>query len=313
MPPPYVIIVTYNGAPWIRPLLDSLRASDHPYVAVVVDNASTDDTVGIVRGAYPEVVLLPQAVNGGFGIGNNIGISYAAQQGAEYLFLFNQDALATPAAIGQLCRFLDTHPEYAAVTPLHCSASLETLDLRTQRGYLQMYAQAYLSDACMGRVRDHYPIFGINAAAWMLRLSALRTTGGFDPLFFMYGEDSDLLNRLEYHQQRFALLPDSHIVHLRARSPRAPVSWLRELWLLSGRARAELLVDLKHPRGRAPGKLLRLVAQGVVQPLAQLLIEHNPRQMLAYWIATLRLLWTCPQVLRQARLCRSPGPHFLQL
>jgi GT2 family glycosyltransferase len=310
---PYIIIVTYNGAPWIRPLLASLRESDHPYVAVVVDNASQDGTPTIVRNEFPEAVLLAQTENGGFGRGNNIGINYAAQQGAEYLFLLNQDALVTPTALGQLCRFLDVHPEFAAVTPNHCAPGLDALDLRTQRGYLQQFAQGYLSDACLGRVRDYYPIYGINAAAWLLRLDALRRAGGFDPLFFMYGEDNDLLNRLHFHGQAFALLPSSRIVHLRARMPQAPVPWWRRLWQISTRARAELLVDLKHPHGRAAGKLLRLLGAGLVTPLARAMSNHDGREMAAYWLGTLRLLAELPSVLRHAALCRNPGAHFLDL
>src|SRR5258706_14328068 len=113
----YVVIVTFNGAPWIRGALDSLRASATPCTAVVIDNASSDDTAAIVRAEFPETILIAQTENTGFGRGNNVGISLAMVQGADYIFLLNQDAFVTAPALGQLAGFLETHPDYAVATP----------------------------------------------------------------------------------------------------------------------------------------------------------------------------------------------------
>jgi len=309
----YVIIVTYNGAPWIKGVLDSLRASDTPCTAVVVDNASSDDTVAIVQRDYPEAVLLAQQQNHGFGVGNNIGISLALTQGADYIFLLNQDAFVTPAALGQLAGFLEQQPSYGLVTPLHCRADLQSHDPQTQKGYLQHFARDYLSDACFGLVKPFYDIRGINAAAWMVRSDVFRQVGGFDPLFFMYGEDDDLINRFAYLQQRFALLPASRVVHLRARSARPPVSLPRQLWAMSERARSDLMLDMKNPAGQAGGKLLRLFAAGLLVPLANLLASHDWKTTCAYWLATSRVLLRCPTILRHARICGQRGPHFLDV
>ncbi|MBZ9787851.1 glycosyltransferase [Psychroflexus sp. CAK57W] len=84
----YVIIVTYNAMSWIDRCLQS--TGDYP--VVVVDNASTDQTVVHIQSNYPKATLLPQNKNLGFGQGNNVGISYALNQGAEHVFLLNQDA-----------------------------------------------------------------------------------------------------------------------------------------------------------------------------------------------------------------------------
>lgn len=307
----FVIIVTYNGAPWIRGALASLRASIMPCTAVVVDNASGDGTVGIVREEFPEVILLAKDDNSGFGDGNNAGIRLALDEGADYIFLLNQDAFVTPPALGLLVDFLDQHPQYALATPLHCSPNLQTVDPATQRGYLQRYAPGYLSDACLGQVKPFYDIFGINAAAWMVRSSAFGVVGGFDPLFFMYGEDDDLMARFAHHRQRFALVPASRIVHLRARSARAKVAPLRRLWNQSERPRSELLLGMKLPEGRTAGKLLRLLADGVIHPLGRLLVDHQLVEAFSYLLATARVLVQAPTVLRRARQCRIPGAHFL--
>lgn len=309
----YVIIVTYNGAPWIRGALESLRSSRQPCTAVVIDNASTDDTADIVRREFPEAILVAQLENTGFGRGNNVGISLAMKDGADYVFLLNQDAFVTPDAIGLLTAFLEAHPEYAVATPLHCSPDLGSLDPNTQQSYLQRYAPDYLSDACLGLIKDHYPIRGINAAAWMVRREAFATVGGFDPLFFMYGEDDDLIDRFAHLGQRFALVPDSRIVHLRARSPRPKPSLGRQIWNLSERARSELLIDMKQPGGSVIGKMLRLLSSGIIQPFGRLLVSHDWRAACAYGLATLRVLGQSRRIFRSARRCGTRGPHYLDV
>jgi len=309
----FTVIVTFNGAAWIGHALRSLVDSTHPCTTIVVDNASADATTSIVRRDFPGVVLLEAGGNLGFGRGNNMGIEYALRQGADAVFLLNQDAYVTREAVGQMVGFLQTQPGFAIVSPLHCSPDLGRVDPTTQSAYLQRHAPEYLSDACLGRIQPYYAIRGINAAAWMLRADVFRQVGGFDPLFFMYGEDDDLIDRFAHHGLRTALLPAARIVHLRAKAPRAPQSWWHALRARSERLRSGLLVDLKHPGGRLPGQLLRLLGSGVVRPLADLLADHDLQAFLAHLLATGRVLTELPRVRRHASQCAGPGPHFLNV
>lgn len=309
----FTVIVTFNGAAWIAGALRSLRHSVHPCTAVVVDNASEDDTATIVRRDFADAVLLEAGSNLGFGRGNNLGIEYALRHGADAVFLLNQDAYVTPEAIGQLADFLRDQPAFDIVSPLHCSPDLGRVDPNTQSAYLQRHAASYLSDACLGRIQPHYAIHGINAAAWLLRADVFRRVGGFDPLFFMYGEDDDLIDRFAHHGLRTALLPAARIVHLRAKAPRAPQSGWRALRGRSERQRSTLLVDLKRPGGRLPGQLLRLLAAGVVRPLADLLVDHDLQGFVAKLLATVRVLAELPRIRSHASQCAGRGPHFLNV
>lgn len=308
-----VVIVTFNGSTWIRPALQSLRDSHHPCTAIVVDNASNDDTVTIVRSEFPEATLIETGANLGFGRGNNIGIEAALRSGAESVFLLNQDAYVTAEAIGQMADFLAAQPSFDIVSPLHCSPDLGRIDPNTQSAYLQRHASAYLSDACLGQAKAHYEIRGINAAAWMLRADVFRRVGGFDPLFFMYGEDDDLIERFAHHRLRTALLPAARIVHLRAKSPRPLQSWSQQIRSLSERKRSELLLDFKRPNGRLSGQLLRLLATGVVMPFAELLSKHELKPFLGSLLASCRVLSEVQRIRRHAQLCSQPGAHFLNL
>lgn len=307
------VIVTYNGAAWIDAALQSLQDSRHACGAIVVDNASSDDTVARVRRGFPAAQIIEAGANLGFGRGNNLGMAAALRAGADAVFLLNQDAWVTPDAIGQMVDFLTAEPGFDIVTPLHCSPDLTRVDPNTQSAYLQRHAPGYLSDACLGQVQAHYPIRGINAAAWMLRARALHSVGGFDPLFFMYGEDDDMIERFAHHGLRTALLPAARIVHLRAKAPSAPARGWQRVRALSERTRSGLLVDLKRPDGRLAGQLLRLASAGLVRPLADLLTQQDIQDFLASLLATARLLAELRRIRRHARLCAQPGAHFLDL
>jgi GT2 family glycosyltransferase len=309
----HAVIVTYNGAAWIAGALQSLRDSTHTCEAVVVDNASTDDTVSLVRRDFPEAQLIEAGANLGFGRGNNLGIAAALARGADAVFLLNQDAWVTPEAIAQMAGFLAAEPGFDIVSPLHCSPDLGRVDPNTQSAYLQRHAPGYLSDACLGRVQSHYSIRGINAAAWMLRAGVFRRAGGFDPLFFMYGEDDDLIERFAHHGLRTALLPAARIVHLRAKAPRPPQGWGAQVAARAERKRSALLLDIKRPGGSLPGQLLRLLAAGIVQPCADLLANHDLKAFLAGLLASLRVLGELARIRHHARLCAQPGAHFLDL
>jgi GT2 family glycosyltransferase len=108
-----VIIVSYNTRDDLRACLESLRAVNLPLEIIVVDNASTDGSAGIVRAEFPDVKLLAQPVNTWFCGGNNIGIAAAA---GDYILLLNPDTVVQPGALETMMAFLDAHPDYTGVT-----------------------------------------------------------------------------------------------------------------------------------------------------------------------------------------------------
>ncbi|MGM9479727.1 glycosyltransferase family 2 protein [Roseateles sp. NT4] len=304
-----VVVVTYNGAPWVRRCLGSL--ADSGAEVIVVDNASSDDTCAIVSAEFPSVVLIRNGSNDGFGRGNNIGIRHALARGARYVFLLNQDAYVLPQSMAELTAFMDAHPHIGVVSPLHCSPDAEHVDQRTLRGYLQRHLPGYLADACMGRSQAYYETFGVNAAAWFVRAEVWRQAGGFDPLFFMYGEDDDLLHRWQHQRIVFALLPASRIVHLRESVKGPRPSWVGEILQLARRRRALLLNEVKRPGFSALHMLATLLSQGFVAPVAEALVSRDGKGYLASVVAGWQLLLRWPQLRRHARLTATTGPHFL--
>jgi GT2 family glycosyltransferase len=307
-----VAIVTFNGANWIRGCLESLRSSIQAVHIVVVDNCSTDITCQLVEQHYPEVELVRSSVNHGFGVGNNIAIARLLHQGCDKIFLLNQDAYVLPDTIELLRKFLDEHEDFGAVSPLHCSPSKHHVDMKTFRGYLGVGSPDFCDDAVMGRAQSHYQIKGINAAAWLVRSEVFRHVGGFDPLFFMYGEDDDLLERMKDHGIRFGLLPRARIVHLR-QSPTSnpPRSWLERVRRRARLERSILLAQIKRPRFSQLFRLRLLLANGMLQPLAVWVVKFDSTELAAVVYAAVKLSTELRSVKRHANQLAVPGPHFL--
>ncbi len=208
----YTIIVTYNAMPWIDRCLVSLRKSTKSSIPVVIDNASSDGCVEYIRENYPEVVLFPQNSNLGFGQANNIGFKYALANQADYVLLLNQDAALHPKALELLLRQSDGKSLFS---PLHCNGDGSQIDYMVKHATLLKAKNTLLDDLLLGKPKPIYEIGEICAACWLMPVSLLRTVGGFNPLFFHYGEDNNYYQRLKYHGVLVFLVPQALMFHNR--------------------------------------------------------------------------------------------------
>lgn len=307
-----IVIVAYNGAAWLRQSLSSCRRQGALVKCYVVDNASTDDTCRMVRAEFPEVELIELASNLGFGVGNNVGISRALAAGHEFVLLLNQDAWLPDDSVARLVNFMISHPEIGVASPLHCSPDLQDLDRRTLVGYLAPYACDWLCDLAMNRSREWYAVRGVNAAIWMVRASVFRRVGGFDPLFFMYGEDDDMLHRFAHHGIVFALVPGIRAVHLRQSPPAKELEGWPLVKARAQRQRSVLLRQVKEIGLSVALRLLILLREGFVTPAMDWLVERRTSTLLARWLAAVWILAELRTIHRHSVLLRHQGPHFLE-
>jgi len=98
-----IIILNWNSGLHTRDCLASLAQLDYgAYWPLVVDNGSTDDSLQRVREAFPEVPILENGRNLGFTGGNNIGLRWALERGADYMLLLNDDTEVAPDFLRQL-------------------------------------------------------------------------------------------------------------------------------------------------------------------------------------------------------------------
>jgi len=227
------IIVSYNFERWIDRCLSSLRQSSVPIDVVVVDNNSQDNTVSIIGSRYPEVFLIKSRDNLGFGKANNIGIKMACQKGYDAVYLLNQDAWIKPNTVETLCRLSKSHPEYGILSPIHLDGTEAELD----KGFADYTGLKSLNavNAITNNGDELKEVHFVNAAHWFIPVSVLKRIGGFSPLFHLYGEDIDLVNRLHHFGYRLGYSPQAFGTHDRAKRTvsQSDIHRARYVYLLS--------------------------------------------------------------------------------
>jgi GT2 family glycosyltransferase len=204
-----VVIVTYNSASFLRCCLSSIRASaEHPDIeTLVVDNGSTDGTVGLLENEFPWCRVLALATNLGFAAANNVGIRASA---GRYVLLLNPDTSVEPDAIMQTARFLDSHPRAGAA-----GCRLVLPDGATQQSvrsfptpwgvvaeasflYLLFWRSRWLGRFQMGffDYTASAEVDWLSGAFLMIRREVFDEIGLLDEQFFMYSEEMDFCRRL---------------------------------------------------------------------------------------------------------------------
>ena len=197
-----IVIVSYNVRTFVAQCLDSVQIASEGINGLevfVVDNASSDDTVGYIGSNYPWVRLIANDDNLGFSRANNIAIRQA--QG-EYVLLLNPDTIVAEPTLRECVSFLDAYPQAGGLGVRMHNAD-GTLAPESRRavpspwgsllkmlGFTKRYYMSHLSWDEPGRIEV------VSGAFFMLRRKALDQVGLLDEDFFMYGEDIDLSYRL---------------------------------------------------------------------------------------------------------------------
>lgn len=194
------IIVSYNFMPWIDKCLGSMLQSEYPTDILVLDNGSQDETVKTIRERYPQVTLIENHANLGFGKANNIGIIYAIEKGYDAVLLLNEDAWLDPNAVEHLVRASEKFPDYGIISPIHLTGKGDNIE----KGFATYTGLADLSNRPDGSIIE---VPFIDAAIWFIPLRVLEKTGLFAPIFYHYGEDKDLCNRMAYYHYKVGYVP----------------------------------------------------------------------------------------------------------
>jgi GT2 family glycosyltransferase len=222
-----IIIVSFNTKELLKKCLSSIfeftkRIS---FEVVVVDNASTDSSIKMVEGEFPQVKLIKNSKNLGFGRGNNQGIKEAC---GKYIFLFNSDAYLEENVLPKLVQVMDQNPKIGVLAPQILNPNHT---IQQSCGFLPDLPQVFfwmtfLDDLPGGQFLkpyhvDHdsfykkeHGVGWITGAAMMFRREALEKSGLFDEKIFLYGEEVELCKRIKDAGFKIILSPVAKIIHL---------------------------------------------------------------------------------------------------
>jgi N-acetylglucosaminyl-diphospho-decaprenol L-rhamnosyltransferase len=203
-----VVIVSYNTCDLLRACLSSLRAYPpaRPMTVHVVDNASRDGTVAMVRHEFPEVRVTASRENLGFGAATNRGIRDGAH---EYVLALNPDAAVEASTLDVLLELMDARPEIgiSGCSLIRTDGSADHAAKRsfpTILGALGHFSGVAGRTGAAGRLAQYRapdiqvgPVDAVNGAFMLIRRSALENVGLFDEAYWMYMEDLDLCYRFK--------------------------------------------------------------------------------------------------------------------
>ena len=219
LPSVSVIILTHNGSRYIEALLESLHNQSYPderMEIIVVDNASTDNTLSIVEAKYPHANRVRLNKNYGFAAGNNLALEYA---GNEYVAFLNQDTLChkdwlkglvegllLDESIGACASNMIRREESASC---NTSGSLDTDYLYYYDISLFGYGIYYKADK-----EVTFPKI-ISGCSFIIRKKTIESLGYlFDEDLKMYTEDTDLSLRIHNQALRVCVFRKSVVFHL---------------------------------------------------------------------------------------------------
>ncbi len=209
----FTVIVVFNGRNWIERCLDSLKKSSLPVTPVVIDNGSTDGSSDFITAHFSGIVLLRHKTNLGFGAANNLGLNYALEQKADYVLLLNQDAWIAEDMLQKMIAAFHNHPNYGLLSPFHLNYDGTATERYFEEWVLKHYTQGYEAYTRRREQPEVLPCTFVHAACWLIPLSTIQTVGGFDPVFFHYGEDNDFIQRLQSRGLVAGIVPSATVYH----------------------------------------------------------------------------------------------------
>ncbi len=287
-----VVILNWNTERLLRRCLTSLLQDNSTGIVleiIVVDNASEDGSRKMVTSEFPEVHLVGNKKNIGFGAGNNRGAEVAK---GRYILFLNSDTEVHEGCLVQLLRYADSHPEAGIVGPklLNADGSLQYscrhypnlatgFFRNTPLGRLfpgnKHNADYLMSDWDHGSPRN---VDWVSGAALMIRRTVADKIGIFDEDYFMYCEDVDLCRRVNFaplcetttDTWKVTYFPDALITHFIGRSSdKVPTRMTYEFH------RSQYLFYRKHYRHTTPIIIRPLIPVGIIMRAMGQLVRYR--------------------------------------
>jgi GT2 family glycosyltransferase len=215
-----IVVLNWNGKDDTLECLESLcRVTYSNYDVVLVDNGSTDGSVPSFRQRFPHLQILETGTNLGFAAGNNIGIRWGLERGADYVLLLNNDTVVSPDFLEELVRIAEGNRRIGFVGPkiyyynYHRRKDVIAFaggQFRIWRGRLVQVGAGEVDRGQYDVVRE---VDYVEGSCLLARVEMIRTVGLLDPDYFMYWEDTDWCIRAAKAGYKAVYVPAARIWH----------------------------------------------------------------------------------------------------
>lgn len=212
-----IIIVNWNGHGDTIECLESLRDLKYPnYDIIVVDNGSTDESVKAIKERFSEVSILETGENLGFPGGNNVGLRHAFENGADYAWLLNNDAVVDPYSLDYMVNALRTADDVAMV-----GSKIYYFDRRDVLWFAGAYTKWAIGKNIMigwgekdqGQFDLVRNVDTLTGCSMVVKRDICEKIGFMDESYFLYVEEVDWCLRARNHGYRCVFVPESVVYH----------------------------------------------------------------------------------------------------
>ncbi len=209
-----IIIPNWNGSTLISKCIKSLEGQTYKATIVVIDNASTDNSIDIIEKQFKNVILIKNSTNLGFAGGVNMGIRYAIDHDFDMVALFNNDAEADQNWLKNLVNTIVKDEQIGITTGKLMRTDGRhfdsTGDFYTKRGIPFPRGRNTVDT---GQYDKTEPVFSASGGASLYRVAMFKDVGLFDERFFAYFEDVDISFRAQLYGWKIWYTPSAIAYH----------------------------------------------------------------------------------------------------
>ncbi len=247
LPRVFVVVLHWRGSHYTRACLASIRSLHYPnYEILLVDNGSDDESGVAIARQFPGVSVLNLEQNLGFAGGCNAALAYCVKQGAEWIWLLNNDTKVAADSLELLVGQANQRADAGALGAVVRTGDGEhfvtsgpgEIDFIRAKTYLRSkFAEAKPALECQW----------LSGSNLLLSVNAIKEVGGFDEDYFLYFEDTDLCHRLSTSKWKCLLVPAASVEHVGGASTEGKRSYWRAYYYTRNR----LLFFMKSLKGVA--------------------------------------------------------------
>ena len=227
----FIIIVNWNGKEVLLACLESLSTIAYAnHRVVVVDNGSSDDSVNAVRNTFPDVVVLEMRQNLRFAGGNNAGMRYALEHGAEFLMLLNNDTTVDAQFLSRMVACLESDAHIGMVAPkIYYHDRPDVLWFAGGRLSLWTGSMSHIGirERDTGQYDHRQEIQYATGCCILVTRTVVEHVGLLDESYHMYTEDADWSMRVRNAGYSIVYEPAARVWHKISVSAGGHLSWFK--------------------------------------------------------------------------------------
>ncbi len=240
-----IVILNFNGSAYLKKFLPFVIVSTYSNKEIIVaDNASTDDSLEVLKTHFPQIKVLVNTQNAGFAGGYNWALKLVE---ADYFVLLNSDVEVTPNWVEPIIELMESHQQIAACQPKILSYSNKHMFeyAGASGGFIDFLGYPFLRGRVFdileednNQYNDTIPIFWASGAAMFIKSKIFKECNGFDERFFAHQEEIDLCWRMQLKGYQIYVCPTSVVYHIGAGTlPRGGrkvyLNFRNNLWMLT--------------------------------------------------------------------------------